>query len=404
MKKNLFLILGAVTLICVLNSCKSDVLDLDKTLKFSKLTVEEQKQSIEQNGINLINKVEGLKDTKAMVAMLSFSSKESASYVKPISQLRAGLLRNDIVAIETFNQQLRVAAETDDDVWGIWTWNFQTNSFDYKSVNDKSVTYLFPATEDATTNTGELKMVYTESTVVAPDTDPAIYMPKTISVVLKVSGQVAMKADFSGSYKTDGTPVKVTQTLEIEKYNWKIELTNNDKEVSAKYAFNYDKDVLLKYELGAAGSFTATNIENSMDSNKPEDIMSSGAMYFQVMDVAVLGGIKDFKGYAKESKALTYSETKAYSDKVCEIYNKYIKMYGYFVKENKKFADVEFYTVQSTEIDYTKFNYQTQEFGTKTVYDYQPRFVLSDGSKVAIEDFFATGFDDLIKKLESLEE
>ncbi len=405
MKKKFIFTASAVVLLFTMNSCKTDVLDYNKTLNFSKQTVEQQKQSIEQNGIDLINKIDAMQTTKAMIALQAFSTNSTGSpvFVKPLAQLRTNLLKNDTKALETFNSQMKVAAQVGDEYWGTWTWNSTLEDFDYVATTNQTVTILFPATENSTTNNGELKITYSQSTIVVPETDPVEYLPKSISVVLKVSGTVALTADYTGSYKTDGTPTKVTQTLVIEKYNWKIELTNDDKDVSAKYAFNFDNDVLLKYEVGAAGSFTATNIESSMNNDKPENIFTSGAMYFQVMNVAVVGGITDFKGFMTEGKALNYSDDKIYYQKEVDIFNKYIKAYGYFVKEKKKFADVEFYLNEYSDT-YTTYNPASGNYDlvvTNNWYSAEPRFVLSDKSKVSIEDFVQTGFEDLVKKLES---
>jgi len=409
MKKNLFLLAGAVTMLFALNSCKTetDVLDLDKTLKFSKLTVEEQKQSIEQNGIALVDKMDGMQDTKAMIAMEAFITNANGSqeFVKPFSQLRANLLKNDGKALETFNQQMRVVAVSGDENWGIWTWNFMTKDFDFTAGTKNTLTYLFPATENATTNTGELKMIYVESSVVAPDTDPVMYMPSSISVVMKVSGVEAMKADFAGTYNADATPTSITQTLAIDKYNWSFKFTNNAKDATASYGFKYDNEVLFNFELGAAGTLTADALQAS---EGPQDVFTSGAVNLQVMNIAILGGFKDFKSFADEMDAIDGQKDsdKTRAEKQVVAINKYLKMYGYFVKENQKFADVEFYVVEKTETYQNwVWNPTTQDYDivnvSETYYDFQPRLVLSDGSKQDMEDFMSTGFEDLITKLES---
>ncbi|HEY6913354.1 MAG TPA: hypothetical protein VI413_01670, partial [Paludibacter sp.] len=86
MKKNIFLFASAFTLLFALNSCKKDVLDLDKNLKFSTQTVEQQKQTIEQNGIDFINKVDAMQNTKAMIALQAFSSNTGGpDFVKPLA-------------------------------------------------------------------------------------------------------------------------------------------------------------------------------------------------------------------------------------------------------------------------------------------------------------------------------
>ena len=419
MKKTIYLFVGAVTMLLAFSSCKQSA--ADDTLPFSTLTVEQQKQTIEQNGLDLVNKV-AMQNTPAMVALNAFNTNigGSAFFVKPLAQLRANLLRNDMNAVETYSKQMKVAAVVAVGKWGTYTWNQSIKDFDFAKGPNYTATILFPATENSLTNNGEINIVYSASSILIPGIDSVEYMPKSLSVVMKVSGNTALTFNFNGAYKSDATPTNVTQTLVIDKYNWSIAFTNNDVDVSTKYAFTYDQSVLLKLEIGAAGSLTATNIQDNID-QKPENVISSGAVLFQVMNIAMKGSINDFKAFAAEAKtskpdSVIHTETygkwteylynKAYYDKNSSIINKYLKIYGYFANENKKFADVEFYTYESSYVyndwvwNPTKQNYDIVPV-TRTNYEMQPRFVLSDGSKVAIEDYVKTGFQGLIDKINS---
>jgi hypothetical protein len=417
MKKTFYLFVGLVTTLLAFSSCKKST-DSDATLQFSSLTVEQQKQSIEDNGLNLMNKVEAMKNTPAMIALNAISTKINGSplFVKPLAQLRTNLLMNDTKAVEAFSQQMKVAAVAADGQWGTYTWNSTTKDFDFVKGSNYSAKILFPATQSSTTNSGEVTIAYAESTAAVPETNPVQYMPKTLSIVLKVSGTTALTFYFDATYKSDATPTKITQTLVIDKYNWNVTFTNNDVDVSSKYSFKYDQDILLKFEVGASGSLTATNIQNNIEDN-PEKVLSSGAVSFQVMNIAMKGTIANFKGFVTEVKAhkpdsiihsnaygkwTEYFYTKAYYDKSKDIINKYFKIFGYFANENKKFADIEFYT---NEYSYTGSKYNSTngmyEYGLVTEYNVQPRFVLSDGSKVAIEDYVKVGFEDLITKMQS---
>lgn len=384
MKRNFLLIASAVLLVS-LSSCKSE-LDLDKTLKFSKLSVEEQKQKIEQNGLDFVSKMEGMEETKAFSALTKLTSLTGTqmAYVAPLSNLKSNLSRNDSKSLETFDRQLRVSVATaeDDEMWGEWTWNPTKNDFDYKSVSTKTAVFKFPATENSTTNNGLLTITYAESNVVAPDSDPVQYMPSKITLVLKVDNSTAMKAEFTGTYKADGTPTKVKQTLEIDKYNWTAEMTNNTEEVSASYHFRYGTETLVKWSVGAKGTFTADDIENS---DGPQDIIASGAVNFQVMNIAMLGGIKDVDAFFTEMNGLKNTNDRAYADARVAVINKHLIMYGYFVDKNQKFADVEFYVIE-----------------TASGHDFEPRFILSDDSRVSIQAYVNEGFDDLYDKLEEL--
>ncbi len=396
MKRILLLTEIAVLIALTFSSCnKSSNLDLDKTLKFSTLTVEQQKQTIEQNGVDFLNKMEGLQDTKAVAALNEFSSNSGSSMqlAAPLKALNANLKKGNAKLLDNFNTEMIKVVSSSTDIWGVYTWNSSTQQFDFVASSDKTAKFLFPATSTATTNNGELKIVWVDSKVVAPDTDPVQYLPSSVTVTLKVDGNVAMTAEYEGSYKTDGTPTKIKQTLEIEKYNWSAEFTNDEKDASAKYYFKYDSDVLVGIELAAAGSLTADEIQASAG---PQDIINSAIVYVRIMNIATIGGFKDFQGFANEMNAINVSDEKSFVDAEVVAMNKYFKCYGYFVDKKQKFADVEFYTSE-----YQEWDYYSQAYNT--YYQMQPRFVLNDGSKQDIEEYFNTGFEDLIAKLQELQ-
>jgi len=402
MKKNIYLFAGALTLLFVLNSCsKKNELE-DKTLKFSTLTVEQQKQSIEKNGIDLADRMEGLQKTQGFVALTQFAN-ISGAMGAPMAKLRVNLLRNDVKALETFNNQMRVASSNfGDSIWGEWTWNENSNDFQKTGTLTNKAILHFPADSLATTNNATLTIIYVESTVKIPNVDPVQYMPKSLSVILMVGTSQALNAQFEGTYNADATPTFFKQTLVVGAYNWSATLTNTSADVSANYTFKYNTEILMKYDVGAKGSFTANQIEavinDSTNSNGPQDIVTSGFMSLQVMNIVVYGGITDTKGFMNEGNALKpdsvvhhddyynydyteYIYGKSYYDKEVSIFNKYLKFYGYFAAENTKFADIEFYTAEKTE-EYYDYNTYPYQFKTRTVYNAQPRLVLSDGSKV----------------------
>jgi len=465
MKKNICFFAGALILSFALSSCKSggSELDSDTNLKFSTSTVEQQKQSIEKSSLDLADKMTGLQQTQGYVTLSQFTESNGGSFapalVSSFRQLRANLMRNDVNALESFNKQLRVASNAGNDIWGTWTWNVKTQDFDKSSaiVLNKAV-LIFPANDlNSTVNNAVLTLNYSESNVLVPETNPAEFYPKSISAILKVDNTEVLNAQFAGSYAADGTPTSLTQTLVIGAYNWNASVTNKNTDVSANYTFKYNNDILLKYSVGATGSFTATQIEAIANDNTgdkgPADIVKSGYMSFQVMNVAIYGGITDVKGLITEEDALSpelivhqsgnssyteYFYGKPYRDKEVTIFNKYLKFYGYFASEKQKFADVEFYTAESQERDYNKpstlvatatttgpfapavtvkYDYTTESYNfntevstykyytyqTKTVYDIQPRLVLSDGSKITdFENYANSNFKTVITKFESM--
>ena len=69
--------------------------------------------------------------------------------------------------------------------------------------------------------------------------------------------------------------------------------------------------------------------------------------------------------------------------------NQYIIGYGYFIDDNVKFASVDFYVEEYVS-------------GTDTYYSIVPRFILSDESKVSLEEYVDSGFEELLEKIEEI--
>lgn len=459
MKKTIYLFASALTVFFALSSCKTDVTDQDTTLNFSTLPVEQQKKSIEQSGLDLADRLNGMKETQAFKVLDFLTSGQmgmkSPALVSPLKKLRAGLLKNDVNALENFNKQM--SSVIPDSLWGTYNYNHTTNSFDpvIPGTKNKAI-FNFPADSAASNNNGSLTINYAESTVAIPDLTPEQKYPQSISVVLKVNGTEALNAQYTGSFATDGTPTSILQTLVIGAYNWSISLSNTTTDISASYAFKYNSEILLKYEINAKGNFTATKINDS-NTNSPEDVFSSGNVTFQIMNIALYGGITDLKSFMAEGKALKpdsvvhtsqyenwteYIYSKSYYDAEIAVFNKYLKFYGYFASEKQKFADVEFFTNEGQGVDYSKpatlvytvttstynpptptvkydyyyydyvYNPNTQNYdykfnyylyATKTVYNAQPRLVLSDGSKVTDFEAYANdNFKTVIDKFQAM--
>lgn len=457
MKKTIYFFACAMTILLALSSCKNDATEPDVPLTFSTLPVEQQKASVEKNCMDLADKMTGFQQTQGYVTLTQFINNGSFSpaFVAPFRQLSANLVQNDLTALDTFNKQLRVTSNLGSEIWGTWNWNVTKQDFVKESaiVPNKCV-LNFPANDlNSTVNNAILIVDYSESNVLVPEVSPAEFYPKSISVILKVGNVEALNAQYSGTYNSDGTPVSVLQTLVIGAYNWSASVTNTNTDVSANFTFRYNSDILLKYDIAAVGSFTADALKNS---NNPEDVVKSGFMSFQIMNVAIYGGITDTKGFMAEGNALKpdsivhtdqYGKwieriyTKSYYDKEVIIFNKYLKFYGFFAAEKQKFADVEFYTNEGQGKDYKNpilvytakttsyypptisvkydyydssysynsstgnydYTYKFYAYATKTVYNSQPRLVLSDGSKITDFNKYANdNFKTVITKFESM--
>lgn len=405
MKKNVLFVLFGAAILLTMNACKSDVLDLDKELKFSILNVEEQKAKIEQSGLDFITAMEGMQETKAMTTATNMMAMQGAEvYSAPLQKLSADIKNARKSAISNFDKQMRVSY-VDSEVWGEYVYNFDTKEIvKLKELTNKLI-ISFPATESSTTNNAKITVTYEESTVQIPETEGEMY-PSKMTFVMTVDNKEVMNANFSGKYYSDGAPQDVTLSLVMEEYKWTAEIKNNKITASESYEFKKGSTVILKSVAEVNGNLTETALTTAIDDESPEDAISGFAVYFQLMNVAVKGGTTNLKGMITEGKALDSDNLtdKQYAEKTAEILNKYLVCTAFFVDENRKFADVEFYAVEYTD-EWSYYDYEQQKYVTQTntYYDFAPRFILSDGSKVDAEEYLQEGFDEIFNKFEDLQ-
>ncbi len=400
MKKNVLFVLFGATILLTMNACKTDELDLDKELKFSKLSVEEQKASIEQNGLGLVTAMEGMQKTKAMTALTNMLEMtrgeiENAPMQRLVSDIKNGRQK----AFSNFDKQMRISY-IDSEVWGEYTYNFTTEEMEQVKELTNKLIINFPATASATTNTAKITITYEESTVEIPDTDKEM-LPSKITFVMTVGGSEVMSANFAGKYYSDGTPKEVTQSLKMDTYEWTAKVKNDKKTASESYEFKNGKKTLLKSVAEVNGTLTEAALTDSASAG---NVITDFAIFFQVMDVAVKGGTTDLKGFVTEMNAIDYDKlsNKQQTEKEAEILNKYMVCTAYFVDANRKFADVEMYAIENS-YECVQWDFKQQEYVTvtETRYELAPRFILSDGSKVAVEEYVMNGFE-FIKKIEDM--
>ena len=347
MKSNFLKIACVVIVAFGMLACDSEEV-LDKKLNFSKLSVEEQKQKIEESGIEFLETLEKVKTTQAFITIEDFVTENEIFKVPQMQMIKSAMESNDVKVLGNLDRQMRMIAE-DDGFWGEHVWNYTKGDFDKVASFTNKAIFRFPASKTDKANGAVLTLNYTESKVVIPDTYE--YYPSSASCILKVNGVQAFKADFSGEYKSDGTPTKANHSMEVGDFKWTMALKNTTKEFTEEYEFKHKTKTLVKSSATIKGNLTVDNME---DVDDPSDVITYASMYFQIMDIALMGGVKDVKAFVNELNAIQYADSQTNRQKECDAFNKHMILYGYFVKDEKKFAEVEFYVYEDT---YTEFYY-----------------------------------------------
>ncbi len=417
-RKSLFLFLG-LTAMLAFNACepKPD-LDLDKKLEFSPLPVEQQKQKIEGNALEFVEHMEDLLETPAVNAIenfaVAFEGGPNGRMYAPLRAIATDIRNGKSNVLAGLERQMKVIQDDYDEgegiVFGEYVYNFDTKEFDLKQELENKAIFRLPASPEAMENkdnNGLISFEFTESKILIPDSDDdddeGVYYPASAKLSIKVDGKTVLKASFTGKYFDDGMPKEVKQKLEIDDFSWEAKASNDKKEMSAEYAFKKGTKSLIKLAAETTGKFSFEDID---DSDDPDDVVDKIAINCQVMNIAIKAGIADVKGFAEAMDDIDWeslSEEVVAGQEVA-IMNQYIVGYGYFTDDDVKFAGVDFY-VEEIEYEYPVWDYQGDiYYETYIYYEVMPRFVLSDGSKMRLEEYVNSGFEELFEKIEEIVE
>jgi hypothetical protein len=416
-KKILFLCVCAFAI--SISSCKKKNDEVvDKPLTLSPLTVEQQKTSLEDNGIALATKMEELENSDAMSAIGSFvqsmqNMNSQPQLVKAFSGLKSNVSSDPQKTVTKFYSQLSTAVANNESLWGTWIYSSVNNTFEKESSStDKKATFKFP-TKNSTSNNATLNIVYVESNLRVPG--EATKLPQSLTLTINVGSKEVLNCQNSVSFNSDLTPSSLKETLKIDKFNWTFNYTSDTKNIEEKSSLMFDKDVLFKFEFTTSGNFALYDIVsqvesmNSYSQNK-SIIANTGAIYVQVMNVGIYGSIKDIKTFLSKIVILDldskYLDSKSEYSSITEmvnLLNSNIVAYAYFVDKKEKIADLEFYVGEEEYVEMI-YDYKTNNYTeiTKTNKTPKARLLMSDKSKQDIEAFIATGFEKLHNKISSM--
>jgi hypothetical protein len=418
--KTRLLIFGIFALTLSVSSCKKkdnkETEITDKPLTLSPLTTEQQKSSLQDNGIALANKMDELKNSEEMKSITDFitplQNSGDITLSKSFEELQSGVSKDPQASVDNFYRQLSKAVAVDNTLWGTWNYSPITRKFEKKNSSvDKKASFNFPV-KGSSKNNATLTISYVESNVRIPSLPDL--MPQSLTVSMVVDSKEFLNFQTMVSYNSDLTPSLLKESLKLGNFNATLNYTSDTKNIEEKFALMYNTDVLVKYEFTTSGNYSLYDILSQVSaegsySEFPAVIANTGAMYVQLMNVGVYFQIKDIKSLM--SKYLLLETDKQYLEKkesgssvkeTVNLLNSNMVAYAYFVDKKEKVADLEFYVGERTAYDY-RWNNLTRKYDeipyTESVV--KTRLLMSDKSKQDVEAFVQTGFDNLKNKLNS---
>lgn len=405
MKKTISL--AVLSFILVLNiSCGGDdVTETGGPQITGALTVEEGKTQLEENSIELINKVDAFQnDTELneIIELAEFLSEtNTTNTIKPV-KFKTTMLNtlNNASSLQTaknsviYNskQAATILAETpltDDfnEEKGIYVWDADTEEFVRTgdsddiiyTVNYNNKVAVFTFTDFAATVTGN------------EVDDNEVELPTLAKANLKINNNTVFSQDFSASFRGEQLiPTTIKNTTTLGGFTFTTSYTNaNDSKITQSFEFKIDNSVINNFVYTANGNFS--NLDSDTDGNI-EDFIDSSTFSFQFLDanLTITANDNNFD-----------SEADLTIDQEIALLNNNIK--GELSINNKSIAVSQFYKDQDTYTDFV-FNPATNNFDEVEVSEdfSNIRFLFEDGTSNDFDTYFEGSFTELENKFETV--
>lgn len=409
MKKTYLLFALGILIIAI--SCKKDEKD-SFDVKYTSESVEASKANVEDNAIALLDEINDLTNVTAIEILMNLNelngttplkSTSTSNIMLPVLLMKSfkkesiasdasGLLKTTAKA---YAEPFSITEEWEA-ITGTYTYNSGTGDFDKSSLSNK-VVILFPGKASDNTNTAEITIdnfkVFEVTDPISgwPEEDMAAELPSSINVSLKYKGTEVAGFAFSGSYKSDGMPTKVTSTLTVDEFSFILEVTHSPySEASFRETFKRANKTLLEIYLKANGDWSEDNIDANIEEEFEEIIRSANA-HFILMNIKIVGKV-NIKALADKMKLLEddyydgiLTESKFVDAQVAAI-NANTQLIVVYVDKNTKIAQAEAYKYYDSYYD-----------------EYYPnmRFVYNDGSKIDMETYLSTELNNFYDELDA---
>ena len=389
MKKNYLITL--CTALSLVVSCDSS--DGPEDTNNKPLTVESGKEELEENSIELLNKIETFKDNDELndiVELADFLNAEESqdnniamSTIANISSLQTK--NQDIVSFNA-KQAIAIVAETpiaDDfeEEKGIYTWDDNLEEFTKTAESDDIIYNVNYNNKTAIFSVTDFKTALTGS-----ESDNEV--PTRAVANLKINNKTVFSQDYSATLQAGQLiPSKIENTTKIAAFAFVTSYTNtNNKSIKQDFSFKIDNDVITAYQYTVNGDFT------NEDADNVEEIIDDTTMSFQFLDAKLLISAND--------KDLDSNDELSVDQQVTLLNSNTSAVLSI---NNREIANSEFYKDQDTFTDFI-FNPNTDRWEEEEVSEdiVNVRFLFEDGTTNDFETYIDGSFTSLENKFEDV--
>jgi hypothetical protein len=389
MKKIYYLLL--LSLLTFNFSCKKD--NEEENNQKTALKVEEGKEQLEDNAINILNKIESFKGDKALNEIIDLAEfltsvpneDKNTSFNKTALKAISNIAESNKKGIINFNTKQSSALidekhllEDFNEEKGIYEWNNDTETFD-KIGNSDDIIY------NITYNNGKKAIFsFTDfNTTLSNDEE----LPTLAKANLKIDNLTVFNQVFTASFSDDNTiPKSIENTITIGDFSFKTSHNNSDNSiVTQSVEIKIIDDVLMSFENKVKGNFS--DEEADVDS-----LLDNVSMTLKFLDATLVITAKDTgvdfeKEYTiDETIVLLNSNTSAELS-----------------VNDKSVAKSEFYKDKDTYLSWV-YNSSTNRYEEKEITEdiVNVRFLFDDGTTADFDTYFDGSFTKINDKLDAV--
>lgn len=406
MKKN---ILFSALLLGALVSCKKKDLNPEPPvlppvkLEYSKLSVEEHKKTLEDNGINFLAKINTLPNEKFIGALTRLAELDleiisntvvGRQIISTGFAAKSKNVNGIFSALTSANTGVKSGALNE--FYGIYTFDSKLNKWTKTASSDK-FEIRYPATASATENNAVITATYTASKVTASVDGKTYELPASVNATLKVGDKDELKLTSTYEFSTDGTPLKTNINLVLGSFAFKIDINNDLKVLKSSLSISKEAETLFSLNVTGNGN---TNFNVIKDAERFADVLKDANTSMQIMNIQLAGQI-NIKAIDDATKANENLPEKERTEKDAEAYTANSNILAFYKTENAIIAKLEFVSFADS-YSYSYYDYDKKEVVTVTqhYYDMQPRLVFNDKSKLSLDQFTSSSFSKLAKEFE----
>lgn len=392
-------------------------------LPYNKVSVENNKAFLEGEGRDFIKKIENVPDLQAVKVLevlgdlntpdINYEARQMLNIGRKSKKVGAVLK-----AVSEINKPSRRQKGLNE-LYGIFTYNSSTKEWDKAASSDR-LSFIFPSVKNGTVNDANLTLTYKSSGIQATSAngEDTYELPSEISGDLKVGSATALTLSSTHAYYSDGLPKTTDTKITMGEYSFSNVFKNENNIVDQ--VLSIQKTDALIFEFAVNSSNKNFNLQQLQDAGEVNDILGSANSLITVGNVKIAMWA-DIDQYVANRQDIEYPDWYDYFGNVEYGTPAYLA------------AEKQYYQAQDTadahdvqnELDvmqkYTKavvVNTQTNEIISSMEYvvkngeeycftlsdgsdycDADPYvgglLVFGDGSKVDLETFGDSGFEEL---------